>query len=598
MPGTNEILPFATNVAANVMSQADYEAQFSGAGFVQLGFEAGTAYSPQLNKVWRQSSFMSSGLAGFMANQDIDVLDDGDLDTLVDNVEKAILKATQASPCYAADSGTANALIAVLDPAPSAIGQDFTVDVKIANTNTGASTLVVNGFGPYNITRSGAPLTGGELVVGQIATFKRDIASNSWQVTSAVGATASVFSGAAPTAGTANAQTLASVSPAGYMLHYGYIVNFTAGVTNTGAATLNVSATGAVTIKKIVSGALVDVAAGDITNGSSYTVTYNGTFYVLQSSAIDTSSFLQKANNLSDLASASAGRSNLGLGTSAVHDLTTDGTFAANSDNIIPSEKAVKTYVDNTVINGVSGLTPSGMTGSATTAAMTIAGGSASTGHLVIPAAGPYSWAVSNGNAVNGYQGGTTLPNSATIHMFVCQGSLGVGTFASTSLTPTLPAGYDVLSRRIFSFNTDSSGAPIAYNVVEVDGGAIVCYLVNQLTDISVTNQGTSGVLYALTVPTGFPVSPLYRCSSNFPAAYLIMSGQETNVACGSATTVWSSPPGYDQAFLGSSLNYTVGSCRDGMLTTNNSGQIRIAGQSAGMSVYWITRGFKDFRRV
>ena len=56
---------------------------------------------------------------------------------------------------------------------------------------------------------------------------------------------------------------------------------------------------------------------------------------------------LLAANNLSDLVSASTARTNLGLGSSAVLDVDTDGGLTANSDSEVPSQKAVKTYVDS-----------------------------------------------------------------------------------------------------------------------------------------------------------------------------------------------------------------------------------------------------------
>jgi hypothetical protein len=43
---------------------------------------------------------------------------------------------------------------------------------------------------------------------------------------------------------------------------------------------------------------------------------------------------------------ATGARSNLGLGTAAVLDIDTDGTLAGDSDSAIPTQKAVKTYVD------------------------------------------------------------------------------------------------------------------------------------------------------------------------------------------------------------------------------------------------------------
>lgn len=71
---TNDFKTFATGGGANVMSQADYEV----AAFLGTGFQSGIALSEQLNKVWRQSAFVASQIAAFMAAQTgSDILDDG-----------------------------------------------------------------------------------------------------------------------------------------------------------------------------------------------------------------------------------------------------------------------------------------------------------------------------------------------------------------------------------------------------------------------------------------------------------------------------------------------------------------------------------------
>ena len=72
----NEFLTFAGDPAANVMPQADYAA----ASFTTrlIGFSTGTALSPELNRVWRQSSIMTSMLGDFVVGEiGGDMLDDG-----------------------------------------------------------------------------------------------------------------------------------------------------------------------------------------------------------------------------------------------------------------------------------------------------------------------------------------------------------------------------------------------------------------------------------------------------------------------------------------------------------------------------------------
>ncbi|EKN3769355.1 tail fiber protein, partial [Yersinia enterocolitica] len=85
----NEILPFGLGAESNVMTQAEYEALAARSS----GFSSGVAKSEQLNKVWRQSSFIASVLADFIAAQSgNDVLDNGNTATLLASLELAIKK--------------------------------------------------------------------------------------------------------------------------------------------------------------------------------------------------------------------------------------------------------------------------------------------------------------------------------------------------------------------------------------------------------------------------------------------------------------------------------------------------------------------------
>lgn len=90
----NEILPFGLGAESNVMTQAEYEALAARSG----GFSSGVAKSEQLNKVWRQSAFVASVLAQFIANRsEQDVLDDGDTANLLTSLELAIKTYANAS---------------------------------------------------------------------------------------------------------------------------------------------------------------------------------------------------------------------------------------------------------------------------------------------------------------------------------------------------------------------------------------------------------------------------------------------------------------------------------------------------------------------
>jgi len=85
----NEILPFGTITNANVMAPDDYNALPART----TGFSSGVAQSKQLNTVWRQSSFVTSVLAQFVAdNSGKDTLDDGDTAKLLTNLQDALKK--------------------------------------------------------------------------------------------------------------------------------------------------------------------------------------------------------------------------------------------------------------------------------------------------------------------------------------------------------------------------------------------------------------------------------------------------------------------------------------------------------------------------
>lgn len=83
--------------------------------------------------------------------------------------EKIALDAQSGKWSFAVAGGTANALTATLDPAPTAYVAGMRVRMKVPSTNTGAMTLNLNGLGAKGIGRKdGADLVAGSVVANQI----------------------------------------------------------------------------------------------------------------------------------------------------------------------------------------------------------------------------------------------------------------------------------------------------------------------------------------------------------------------------------------------------------------------------------------------
>jgi hypothetical protein len=211
---------------------------------------------------------------------------------------------------FALDTGSTNALIAALNPAVSTLTQGMSIVLTVAHSNNGPSTLNL-------LSYNGA----------------------TWNLMSVSANQSHVYTGGTST-GSANAHVVSSVTPSGFSLIFGNIVTFTAGFTNTGATTANISSTGVITVKKKSSGGgLVDLAAGDFTSGQVYQIIYDGVFWELYSLSFPPSStFFQVANNLSE-GVPSTMRSNLGLGSAAL----LASSAVLQTANVFSELSAVKT---------------------------------------------------------------------------------------------------------------------------------------------------------------------------------------------------------------------------------------------------------------
>lgn len=87
MSNTNAFLPFATGASPNVVSDAVY----STLAVRNTGFQSGRALSNEFNKVWRQSSIITTMIAQFTADfGPSNVVDDGNITNLESQFEAAL----------------------------------------------------------------------------------------------------------------------------------------------------------------------------------------------------------------------------------------------------------------------------------------------------------------------------------------------------------------------------------------------------------------------------------------------------------------------------------------------------------------------------
>ena len=84
----------------------------------------------------------------------------------------------------ATDTGAVNALAVTLAPAPAALVAMQQIRCRVANTNTGATTLNVNGLGALPVVHSDqSALNAGDINGGQIALLMYDAINNNFQIT-------------------------------------------------------------------------------------------------------------------------------------------------------------------------------------------------------------------------------------------------------------------------------------------------------------------------------------------------------------------------------------------------------------------------------
>jgi len=209
------------------------------------------------------------------------------LSTVISDIIEQIdgLVSQTGSEIYAADSVGTDSYAVTLSPAPTSLTTGQEVRFRAGTANTGAATLDVNSLGAATIKKAhDQDLDSGDIESGQIVTVVYD--GTYWQMQSQPGSTYATKNNVqdgsilyAADAGSNDTYAI-TLSPAPTALTTGMTVYFKANTVNTGAATLNVNGLGAVTIKKNKD---QDLSDGDIKAGQIVIVSYDGTYWQMQS---------------------------------------------------------------------------------------------------------------------------------------------------------------------------------------------------------------------------------------------------------------------------------------------------------------------------
>lgn len=129
---------------------------------------------------------------------------------------------------YAADTGSANAYVVTLTDAPAAYVEGLHIAMKVANANTGPSTLNVNGLGNKAIKRNdGSDPAAGVIAAAAIAEFRfdgtnfqivstnsRDVAAAADSATAAAASATAAASSASAASGSASAAAASAMAAA------------------------------------------------------------------------------------------------------------------------------------------------------------------------------------------------------------------------------------------------------------------------------------------------------------------------------------------------------------------------------------------------
>ncbi|HEY1722249.1 MAG TPA: hypothetical protein VGG27_13475 [Magnetospirillaceae bacterium] len=419
---------------------------------------------------------------------------------------------------------------------------------------------------------------------------------------------ASYFVGGTST-GMATVQVLSTVSPGVFSLTAGNRVTFLAGFATTGATTLNVAGTGAISLLKKTSSGLVPLVANDMVPGQVYTAQYDGSQYELLDPTVIASATVVPHGEIGGLVPSidatspqlvvdiSAGTATDSTGTLLIAaasplsvNLATSGAGGIDTGSI-----AASTWYQLYLINGPSGTsavahaagTVFSTTGTTTvgSTSLTVASGtgSANGDQIVVQGAGPGGTNLETTIASGG--GTTSIVLAAPAQTAVTTAP----TWGIPVAAPLLPSGYTYY-RYIGSTLTDASSHILPFRAVEVFGGSIRVLWKTVVTDLNGTPTiGATAVLQTVSVPPG--IKGIWRgriTSATASTTVLISSPDDTDVASGTSAT----SPGLD---IEDASAFTLTTLLADRLTSA-VGQLRIRASGAS-AIRIFTEGYDELRR-
>lgn len=245
-------------------------------------------------------------------------------------------KATPGAYFFTTTAGTANTYTLSLNPALAALADGALVVFKINATNTGPSTLNVNSLGAVALTRNGADLLAGDLIINRCYMAVYSSTGPIWDVVSQVGNLAlryAVATGTSPnyiftTSGTGYA------APTSTSAIRGEPITFRANFTNDGPATLAVDALGTFPIEYPGHRAL---SGGEINVGDTVTVQWNSihnAWMLLSISAVVPPAIVAASRNLVIVNGASPNSQMTITADEVVLKSTSGASYVASSVNV------------------------------------------------------------------------------------------------------------------------------------------------------------------------------------------------------------------------------------------------------------------------